>query len=373
DWREGEVLTPAKVEDSRRLLVETDLFRSVQITPEPAGDASGEVPVRVRVTERKHRSIGIGVRYRTDEGPGGNVFVEHRNLFGRGETANVELDGSGIGFNLGASFRKPDFYRLNQSFIADTEFRYDDTDAFESTSASASAGLERQFTPTLIGRGSLAFRYVKIQDVEEGDEGPFGLLSLPLGLTWDRSDDLFDPSSGGRLFVEEEPFIDVLDPSLTFNKTLVGYSHYLQVLDEPRLIFAARGALGSIFGADRADIPADERFYAGGGGSVRGFGFQKAGELDEDGDPLGGRSLLELAGEFRLNITESIGAVTFVDAGAAFESILPDFSEDLRVGAGVGLRYFSPIGPLRLDVGIPLNRRDEDDAFQIYISIGQAF
>ncbi|HEX6141487.1 MAG TPA: autotransporter assembly complex family protein [Geminicoccaceae bacterium] len=372
-WETGELITPEKIEEARRRLVETGLFRRVEITPEAPEGGATEVPVRVRLTERKHRSVGLGVRYRTDEGPGGNVFLEHRNLFGRGETGTVELDGSGIGFSLSGSFKKPDFYRLNQAFIADTEFRYDDTDAFESTSASASAGIEREFRAGLVGRAALAFRYVKIQDVEEGDEGPFGLLSLPLGLTWDTSDDLFDPTEGGRLFVEEEPFVDVLDPGLTFNKALIGYSHYVKLVDQPRLIFAARAAFGSIVGADRADVPADERFYAGGGGSVRGFGFQKAGELDEDGDPVGGRSLLELAGEFRINLTETIGAVAFVDSGAAFEAPLPDFSEDLRFGAGAGLRYFSPIGPLRLDVGVPINRRDEDDAFQIYLSIGQAF
>jgi translocation and assembly module TamA len=373
DWKDGELITPDKLEEARRRLVETGLFQSVRITAEkPQGD-DAVVPVKVVVSERKHRSIGIGARYRTDEGPGGSIFWEHRNLGGRGENLSVTVDGSGIGYFLRGSFRKIDFLRLNQAFIADSEFRYDDTDAFESTSASASAGVEREFRPGLIGRGSLAFRYVKIQDVENGDEGPFGLLSLPLSLAWDTSDDLFDPSEGGRLYVDEEPFIDLLDPALTFNKLRVDYSHYIRLLDKPRLIFAARGAVGTAVGAERDDIPADERYYAGGGGSIRGFGFQKAGELDDDGDPIGGRSLLELAGEFRVNITETIGAVGFVDAGGAYESSFPNPSEDLFVGTGVGLRYFSPIGPVRFDVGFPLNARDEDDAFQIYISIGQAF
>jgi translocation and assembly module TamA len=144
-------------------------------------------------------------------------------------------------------------------------------------------------------------------------------------------------------------------------------------VDEPRVVLAGRTAVGTIFGATRDQIPADERFYAGGGGSVRGFGFQLAGELDDDDDPLGGRSLLELSGEVRVRITDTIGAVAFVDAGSAFQSSVPDFDEELRVGVGPGLRYFSPIGPVRLDVGFPLNRRDVDDAFQIYISLGQAF
>jgi translocation and assembly module TamA len=139
------------------------------------------------------------------------------------------------------------------------------------------------------------------------------------------------------------------------------------------VVLAGRAAVGTLFGASRADVPADLRFYAGGGGSVRGFAFQKAGELDDQNDPIGGRSLFEVSGEVRFRLTETIGLAAFVDAGAAFTSSVPDFDEELRIGAGPGLRYFSPIGPLRLDVGFPVNPRNSDDAFQLYISIGQAF
>jgi translocation and assembly module TamA len=145
------------------------------------------------------------------------------------------------------------------------------------------------------------------------------------------------------------------------------------VLDRPGVVLAGRGSVGTLVGASRGDVPADVRFYAGGGQSVRGFGFQLAGELDEDHNPLGGRSLLELSGEVRLRLTETIGVVGFVDAGTVYGSSVPDLSETLRVGAGPGLSYFSPIGPVRLDIGLPLNRRDSDDLFQLYVSLGQAF
>jgi translocation and assembly module TamA len=106
---------------------------------------------------------------------------------------------------------------------------------------------------------------------------------------------------------------------------------------------------------------------------VRGFGYQLAGDLDDDDNPLGGRSLLELSGEVRLRLTETFGVVAFVDAGTVFSKEVPDFNETLRIGAGPGLRYFSPIGPVRLDIGLPVNKRDSDDSFQIYVSLGQAF
>jgi translocation and assembly module TamA len=145
------------------------------------------------------------------------------------------------------------------------------------------------------------------------------------------------------------------------------------VLRKPGVVLAGRSAFGTLFGAAREQVPADLRFYAGGGGSVRGFKFQSAGRLDDDHKPIGGRSLVELSGEVRLRLTDTIGTVAFVDAGTAFGPSLPDFSQTLRVGAGPGLRYFSPIGPLRLDIGFPINRRPSDDAFQLYVSLGQAF
>jgi translocation and assembly module TamA len=134
-----------------------------------------------------------------------------------------------------------------------------------------------------------------------------------------------------------------------------------------------RGRVGSITGAPRDSIPANRRFYAGGGGSIRGIPFQTASPLDEDDDPIGGRSLLETAVELRYNITETIGVVAFVDAGRAFEASYPDFSEPLIVGAGLGARYFTPIGPLRVDIAVPVDRRDVDDVLQVYVSLGQAF
>jgi translocation and assembly module TamA len=165
----------------------------------------------------------------------------------------------------------------------------------------------------------------------------------------------------------------VIGNGLVFNKSRVDYAHYLKVLDEPQIVLAGRTALGAMVGEPRSAIPANLRFYAGGGGSVRGFGYQLAGKLNEDDKPIGGRSLFELSGEVRLRITETIGAVAFVDAGTVYSSSYPNFSETLRVGAGPGLRYFSPIGPIRLDVGFPLNPRNSDDTWQLYISIGQAF
>ncbi|HOQ89458.1 MAG TPA: BamA/TamA family outer membrane protein, partial [Candidatus Hydrogenedentes bacterium] len=137
---------------------------------------------------------------------------------------------------------------------------------------------------------------------------------------------------------------------------------------------AARLRAGIMVGEDFETVPADLRFYAGGGGSVRGYEYQTAGPLDRDEDPLGGRSLLETSVELRRRLTDKIGLVTFVDSGTVYRQGWPDFSEPLRVGAGIGVRYATPMGPLRLDLATPINRRDGvDPAIQVYFGFGQAF
>jgi translocation and assembly module TamA len=371
-WQPDQVMTAGALAEGRQALFDSGLFSSVVLDLGAAPDADGRLPVTVELSERRHRSIGIGARYRTDEGLGGNVSWEHRNLFGAGERLTLELDGSFIGGHISGAFRKPDFWTRDQALIADSRLAYEDTDAYESLSAGASAGLERLLAPGMTLSGRLAFRASQVQERGQDNE-EFGLFSLPVGFSWDRSDDLLNPTRGGRLLLENEPFVDVFGNDLSFNKSRVTYSHYFKVLDDPGVVLAGRGSLGTMFGAERDEIPADLRFYAGGGGSVRGFGYQLAGDLDDDDNPLGGRSLLELSGEVRLRLTETIGVVAFVDAGSVFSSPTPNFDETLRVGAGPGLRYFSPIGPVRLDIGLPVNKRDSDDSFQLYVSLGQAF
>jgi len=161
---------------------------------------------------------------------------------------------------------------------------------------------------------------------------------------------------------------------MNFGKMYASYAHYLELLSIPRVVLASRVAMGKILGAEVSKLPADERFYSGGGSSVRGYGYQLLGPLDKNNNPMGGNALLEFALESRISITDSIATVLFVDAGSAYSSDFFDGSSELLYGAGIGMRYSSPMGPLRADFAIPVNAREGvDDAFQIYLSIGQSF
>ena len=136
--------------------------------------------------------------------------------------------------------------------------------------------------------------------------------------------------------------------------------------------FAARIGFGSLAGADLENIPANRRFFAGGGGSVRGYAFRSLSPM-RAGEPIGGRSLLEGSLEARIRITDTIGIVPFIDAGGAFRESYPDFGERLRFSAGLGLRYYTGIGPIRLDVAIPLQKVAGQRGYGVYLGIGQAF
>jgi translocation and assembly module TamA len=371
-FRPGDRFDPDEVAEGRRALVETDLFASVIVNQGEELDAEGRLPVTYELTQRPHRSIGAGIGFRTDEGPNVSFFWENRNLFTGAERLRTELYLSRIRQEVTARFRKPDIGARRRNLLADASLRREDTDAYKVESAAAGIGVERVFRPGLATSLGVAYRYGRIEEQGEEDD-LFGLLSLPARLDWDFSNDLLDPTGGGRLTVTAAPYTDTLGFGTNFFKSHLTHTRYIQLTTEPWLVAALRGSVGSLIGASRDDVPADERFYSGGGGSVRGFAYQFAGPLDDSDNPIGGRSLLEFNAELRYRATESIGLVAFLDAGTVYDAVVPDFSEELLFGTGLGLRYATPIGPLRLDIGVPVNRRDADDLYQIYISIGQAF
>jgi len=188
-------------------------------------------------------------------------------------------------------------------------------------------------------------------------------------VTYDRSDSLLDPSRGFRLTLRPSPEISLGDGTRPYFKALAEGSAYWPIAQA--FVLAGRLRLGGLFGAQPQDIAPSRRFYAGGGGSVRGYGYQSLGPRDPGGDPIGGSSLTEFSVEGRYRFGD-LGVVAFVDGGQVYESSTPRFS-DLRYGAGLGARYYTNFGPIRLDVATPLSRRPGDNVVAVYISIGQAY
>ena len=371
-WTAGARYRPSLDEQLKRKLLETQLFSIVRISYGDKLGSDGLMPVIVKLTERKHRTLKAGLRFHSDKGPGANIGWQHRNFYGGGELLDLSLDIASDAQVLNVRYNKPDFYRPDQSLLTLLTAEQRSTDAFDSLALDTSIGIGRRLAPKMGASIGVSFR---LSDVEQQDEKEnYGLLYWPVGFKWDNSDKLLDATRGFRVQLDGAPYTDMFNDGVSFTRLYGRYSHYLKVLDSPRTVLAGRLSLGMLNGSSRDSIPPDIRFYAGGGSSVRGIGFQLASPLDESNDPIGGRSLFEVALETRMRITENIGLVAFVDAGQAYESQYPDFEEDPQFGAGLGMRYHTPIGPLRCDVGVPLDKRPGiDDDFQIYISLGQAF
>jgi translocation and assembly module TamA len=374
-WKDGDCYRAEKIESLRSKLLESGLFvrADMQLPDEPGAD--GRVPVTVAVTEHAQRTVRAGASYYTDEGPGISLGWEHRNIFGAAEKLETALNLSMLKQELTASLKKPFFLRNDQTLSFNAALSHEDSDAYDQFGLKLGAAIDRNFTKNLSGSTGIGLNLTQIDEKnnESGDKNLYGLISLPQALKFDNRDDKLDPHKGFNAALKIAPFFDVLGESDPFFKAEFNGSTYWALADKPDLVLALRGGVGSIMGSGTFDIPSTERFFAGGGGSVRGFGYQEVGPKDDDGNPIGGRSRVTGTAELRFKITEKYGGVTFVDAGSVSESAMPDL-DNLSVGAGVGVRYYTSFGPLRFDFAVPINNRDElEQTYQFYISIGQAF
>jgi len=368
-WQEGDCFQNQKIDSLRGKLLATGLFSRADVKlPEIAGQG-GSIPVEIILQPKAQRSVKAGLSYYTDEGVGIALGWEHRNFFGSAEKFNADLDLSTLEQRLDLTLGKPFFMRKDQSLSLNLFIAREDTDAFEQFGTGTGFEIKRNINKRLSATLGADIELTRIKE-DNGEEETYGLFSPVASVLYDSRNNNLDPTKGWLLRLRTEPYIDAFGESAPFVKSVFRGQTYYAVHD--RVTLAGRVALGVIAGEESADIPATKRFFAGGGGSVRGFGYQEIGP-QEDNDPVGGRSLVEFSGEARFKIMDKFGAVAFVDAGDVDENTMPKLN-DLSIGAGLGARYYTDFGPLRFDVGVPLNKRDNlDDNFQIYISIGQAF
>jgi translocation and assembly module TamA len=367
--REGEIYDRSEVDRTVEVLRSTGLFSGISITSAEA--ENGSLPQQIELSERAPRTVRLGAKWSTSEGAGVRGSWEHRNLFGRAERLTLGLSIAQIEQSATADFRKPNFLRPDQSLLASAEIVHEENDAYTENRIKAGASLERSLGRWWTGSLGATFQITETEDIN--GRIAYQLIGIPALLRYDNTDDVLDPHEGLRATLSAIPYFGASDQrATTFTRLEATGSTYLGLTDE--LVLALRGRYGLIAADDTTDVPGSTRFYAGGGGSVRGYGFQKAGPLDAKGDPVGGRSVLEASVEARYRFTETIGGVAFIDGGQTYSTLEPSFSDPLLWGAGLGIRYYTPIGPVRLDIATPLNRRNNvDDAFQIYVSLGQAF
>ena len=375
-WDERSPLDRRALDTYQQRLMATQLFRAVSVRiPDdapPHGDGPIALPVVVTVEEGPRRRVEAGVRYDTDLGLSGHAGWRHRNLFGANESLQVEVEAGRVKHGAVMEYRKPQYRRPGQALTASLSAARTDDHAFDARTVTGAAGLTRRFTPRwTLGFGGLF--ETSIIDEPEGDVRAY-LVGAPLSATYDRTDRALDPTTGERLEIEAVPFAGELASTATrFGMIGARGSIYRPVDRDARYVVAARGRAAAVIAEDLASVPATRRLYAGGGGSVRGYAKSSIGPLEPDGTPSGGRSVLEAEAELRVRVGDNFGLVVFVAAGLVSANTVPDDSDEVQAAAGIGLRYFSPAGPIRLDLAAPLNARARDDSAAVYVSIGQAF
>lgn len=379
-WKSGEVYDPEDVAELERRLRDTSVYDSISVSlagPDKA-TPDGLRPVVVTLADRRLRTIETSAGYSTSEGAGVDVRWSRYNRLKRADTTTYSLRFAKLEQRLGAEISLPHWRRPQQTLKLNSSVFRNDTDAYNETGATVGVDLtkRRQTTSYRTFGVSLDLSQTKEQVSRNGLVAGRKLnLATVAGLAayaWDFSDNILDPKRGWRLEARGEPTYVVGDTTLPYLKVTTQGSVYLPLGKGASTVLATRLKLGAMLGGSIPDVPASRRFYAGGGGSVRGYAYQAIGPRLSDNTPQGGVSLVESSFELRQKITQRWSGVAFIDAGAIGTDKTPR-REDFRAGAGVGIRYDLGFGPIRADIAAPLGRRKGDPAFQIYLSIGQSF
>ena len=372
----GDLYDAALIDDFRRALIATGLVSTVTITPIATADPA-VVDLAVRIDRAPPRTIAGELGYGTGEGFRVEASWQHRNLIGpegamtfRGVAGTREQ-------SLGASLRRSNFHSRDQVLTGQIVASHTNLNAYDARTFTLAGGLERQtniiwqkkWTWSFGGELLASDERDTIVATGQPRRRTFLVAAAPTSLAYDGSDDLLNPTRGYRLAGRLSPEASLQNGADFYLKAQIDGSVYYPVAKSVSI--AGRFRLATIAGAPRDSIAPSRRYYAGGGGSVRGYSYQKIGLLDVNGDPIGGRALNEFSLEARVRFGD-FGVVPFLDAGNLYASSLPRLT-GLRYGTGLGVRYYSSFGPIRVDVGTPIARRKGEARVAVYVSLGQAF
>ncbi|MEI4507630.1 BamA/TamA family outer membrane protein [Sphingopyxis sp. CCNWLW253] len=380
-FKRGDLYDSRMVDDLRQALVATGLFATVAAEPQPTGESAGDDTeyVTMLVTQQAGppRTLAASAGYGTGEGIRLEGSWTHRNLFPpegaltfRGVLGTQEQ-------GIGATLRRSNAGRRDRTMELVTEVKRSNYDAFNAITGRVGVRVSYDSTPIWQKKFTYAYGAELIATREDDYDFTTGTRSYDfytiLGLTgqvgMDRTDSLLDPTKGFRITSLIQPEGSLAGRFSPYARLRTDVSGYYPVTDS--IVVAGRVRVGSILGAARERLAPSRRFYAGGGGSVRGFGYQELGPKDPNNDPIGGRSVAEAAFEARYRFG-NFGVVGFVDAGQVYRSSAPTF-QNLRFGAGIGARYYTNFGPMRFDIATPIGRKPGEARVSVYVSIGQAF
>lgn len=377
---EGEPFDPTRIEEARQDLAQLGVFGTVNATEASGLNAAHEIPITFSLTERLRHVVAANASFSTDLGASAGVSFTHRNLFGAAESlklgaAITQLGGTasrGSGYDVNATFTKPDYLARDQVLTVTLQGIQESLDAYNRTAAVAGAQLARKFSRSWTGTVGVLAQEAQI--TQEKVRRTYTLLGVPVGATYDSTglEGLLNPTHGIRVTASVTP-TESFTNSTQYVVLRGVASTYLNLTSaQGRSVVALRGTLGSIQGATTFQVPPDQRFYAGGSGTVRGYRYQSVGPRFPSNRPVGGTSLAAATVEYRQRIGESYGFAAFMDAGEVSATSTPG-GNGVRAGAGIGARYYTSLGPIRADIAVPLNKQRGDDTFEFYIGIGESF
>ena len=374
----GEEYDPDELALAQKRLDRLEVFRAARLEAAESVGADGLLPYNLIVQELPGRRFGVGATYSTIDGLGVEAFHQWRNLFGQAERLRLDarvasiawpIESANFDYFFGGTFTKPGVFTPDTDLVAAVSAERTIYPTFTETSAAGRVGLTHIFSDQITLEGGAQFELNKFED--DFGERDFKTIGLYAGATLDFRDDSVDPTEGWYGAVNLEPFYELNYGNTGARLTVEGRT-YFGFGEDDLFVLAGRLKAGVLLGPSLAEIPPDKLFFAGGGGSVRGYAFKSIGVDDGSGIITGGRYLLEGSLEARAKVTSDIGVVGFIDGGYVAADVFPGI-DDLRLGAGVGVRYYTGLGPLRADFAIPLNRKAGDPEYALYVGIGQAF
>ena len=374
----GEEYDPDELSKAQKRLDRLEVFRAARLEAAESIGADGLLPYELIVQELPGRRFGVGATYSTIDGLGVEAYHLWRNLFGQAERLRLDARVSSIAWPIetekfdyffGGTFTKPGIFTPDTDLVAAISAERSVYPTYTETSANGRIGLSHLLSDEITLGGGATFERSRFDDAfGTRDFSTAGLYSSGI---LDFRNDKVNATQGWYLAGTLDPFYEFHFGNPGVQATVEGRT-YFGFGEDDAYVMAARLKAGVLVGPELAEIPPNKLFFAGGGGSVRGYGFKSIGVDNGSGDITGGRYLLEGSLEGRAKVTDDIGVVAFVDGGYVAADVFPGI-EDLRLGAGIGARYFTPLGPLRLDLAVPLNKKSGDPDYAIYIGIGQSF
>ena len=395
-WKPGDQYSIKTIEATNSALANTQLVSTSDIEPSVFDDAlckldDKEQPIaqlitlNAKITEAAPRFIGVGLKYATGDGIGGHFFWHHNNLFGGQEHFGTSVKVSRRLKRVKLTFDLQDFGAPLQELNTQVFIRREIQRAYSGDTVGTSAIIQRPVLDMIQLKGYLGVAAEKATLKQDNVQHPHSLLGIPFGFTFNTTNSKLDPASGVKASINLTPYAGKLEGAKGLGLFFAEASTYFPLsrteTGEPRFVLAGFIKYGSMFLKKTAFAPLNKRFYAGGAGSVRAYSYQMLGPLDNNRNPLGGRSKIELGGEVRFRTIGDWGFVGFFEGGLVSRERVPSVKKDRKhfySGFGIGVRYFTSFAPVRVDIAIPqkrrrLNGRTVDAPFQFYISVGQAF